>query len=111
MRIIGVLRGMQLRRCIDRRDHRLVAPSWHWDWTPSTRAVVAATLARGSQASDQRATGELRVELVAARRRAARPLAMGADAGGLVGSAVAAGLGGPSETVDAGRVMATTQAG
>ncbi len=79
--IIGVLRGMQLKKVpmiaaetIDRG--RTVLAFFRTD-TTTMRNVAAATLGVGSQApsDQQRATGELRVEPVAARPVLLRPLA------------------------------------
>lgn len=113
VRIIGVLRGMQLKKVPS------IAETIDWGRTVLALgldtiddAVVAATLGvvLKHQSDQQRATGQ--VELVAARRiRAARPLAPHGLPGHLVGFVEAlrgSGISvGPSETVDAGRVMAT----
>lgn len=111
VRIIGVLRGMQLKKVPS------IAETIDWGRTVLALgldtiddAVVAATLGVVlKHQSDQR---RAQVELVAARRiRAARPLAPHGLPGHLVGFVEAlrgSGISvGPSETVDAGRVMAT----
>lgn len=114
VRIIGVLRGMQLKK--------VPSIAETIDWGRTVLALGLDTIddgrcrhaRRGSQAPIRPATGYRRaqVELVAARRiRAARPLAPHGLPGHLVGFVEAlrgSGISvGPSETVDAGRVMAT----
>lgn len=115
VRIIGVLRGMQLKKVPS------IAETIDWGRTVLALgldtiddAVVAATLGVVLKHQIRPATGHRRaqVELVAARRiRAARPLAPHGLPGHLVGFVEAlrgSGISvGPSETVDAGRVMAT----
>lgn len=115
VRIIGVLRGMQLKKVPS------IAETIDWGRTVLALgldtiddAVVAATLGVVLKHQSDQQTGHRRaqVELVAARRiRAARPLAPHGLPGHLVGFVEAlrgSGISvGPSETVDAGRVMAT----